>query len=142
MAILQAEYNQPDRHPVYVFTYHAARTKHVNKTGRKLIRGSRYPITYSYWNTAWDRALAKLGMQGKVRLHDWRHTFATRLANSVNARNVQAAMDHAKIETTMGYISVDDDAIRAALDDTPMPMPLMPNDGVAPISAPKNKRFG
>ena len=140
MAILQAEYNRPDRHPVYAFTYLCAKTKVIGKTGRKIIKGQRYPVTYSGWNSAWDRTKEKLGLHGKVRIHDWRHTFATRNAKLVNVADLQSMMGHAKAETTMGYVTIDDLAIRAALDSAPMPMPLELDAKIASIAAPKRKR--
>lgn len=137
MAILQAEFNRPDRHPVYVFTYVAHRTRVIGHTDRKTIRGQRYPVTYSGWNGAWDRCKEALGLHGRVRLHDWRHTFATRNAKLVNVANLQDMMGHAKAETTMGYVTPDDDDIRAALDSTPLPMPLGADENVAALTAPK-----
>lgn len=142
MAILQAEYNRPDRHPVYVFTYLCHKTRVVGNTGRKTIKGQRYPVTYSGWNTAWDRTKEALGLHGKVRLHDWRHTFATRNAKLVNVANLQDMMGHAKAETTLGYVTVDDQDIREALDSAPMPMPLGTDEKVAPLVAPKSQRRG
>lgn len=141
MATLQAEFNRPDRHPVYVFTYLCHKTRVIGGTARKTIRGQRYPVTYSGWNAAWDRCKEALGLHGKVRLHDWRHTFATRNAKLVNVADLQSMMDHAKVETTMGYVTIDDDAIRAALDSAPLPMPLGADDGnVASITAPKTSQ--
>jgi integrase len=149
MAILQAEWNAqkaasghdplPDE---AVFTYVCTRTRTIGKTGRKIIKGRRYPLTYSGWNSAWDRTKEKLGLQGKVRIHDWRHTFATRMAKKVNVRDLQDAMGHAKVDTTMGYVTVDDGAIREALDSAPMPMPLNTESGIAPLVAPKSRRAG
>lgn len=140
MAILQAEFNRPDRHPVFVFGYVCHKTRVVGKTGRVTIRGQRYPITYSGWNTAWDRCKEALGLHGKVRLHDWRHTFGTRNAKLVNVADLQNMMGHSKPEVTLGYVTVDDDAIREALDSAPMPMPLGSDENVAPIVAPKAER--
>ena len=138
MAILQAEYNRPDRHPVYVFTYVCHKTRVVGRTGRLTIKGQRYPVTYSGWNTAWDRTKEKLGLHGKVRIHDWRHTFATRHAKNVNVADLQSMMDHSKVETTLGYVTVDDEAIRRALDSAPLPMPKGTDaDNIAPIVAPR-----
>ena len=149
LAILQAEYERPDRDPVHVFTYAAHRTRHVGNTGRVTIRGQRYPITYTGWNSAWDRMKTTLELQGKVRIHDLRHTFATRNAKLVNVADLQNMMGHAKAETTMGYVSVDDAAIRAALDAMPMPMPHYADDKIAPLarksapqSAPRRKAGG
>jgi hypothetical protein len=138
MAVLQAEHSRNDRDPVFVFTYLCHMTRFVGKTGRKTIKGQRYPITYSGWNTAWDRCKEKLGLHGKVRIHDWRHTFATRNAKLVNVADLQTMMGHSKAEVTLGYITPDEEAMRAALDSADMPMPLGANAGnVAPIIAPR-----
>lgn len=138
MAVLQAEFHRHDRDAVHVFTYLCHKTRFVGKTGRKTIKGCRYPITYSGWNTAWDRTKEKLGLHGKVRIHDWRHTFATRHAKLVSVADLQAMMDHSKAETTLGYVTVDDEAIRKALDSAAMPMPLQPDaNNIAPIVAPR-----
>jgi hypothetical protein len=137
MALLQAEFNQPDRHPVYVFGYVCRKTRVVGGTGRTTIRGKRYPITYNGWNSAWDRCKEALGLHGKVRLHDWRHTFGTRNAKLVNVADLQNMMGHSKPEVTLGYVTVDDEAIREALDSAPMPMPLGADDNVASIVAPR-----
>ena len=83
MAILQAEYNRPDRHPTHVFTYVAKRNGKVgSKAGTVLVRGRRSPITYSGWKSAWARMRSALALDG-VRIHDLRHTFATDNAKSV-----------------------------------------------------------
>lgn len=138
MAVLQAEFNRHDRHADFVFTYLCHKTRVVGNTGRKTIRGQRYPITYSGWNTAWDRTKEKLGLHGKVRIHDWRHTFATRHAKNVSVADLQSMMDHSKAETTLGYVTVDDEAIRRALDSAPLPMPKGTDaDNIAPIVAPR-----
>jgi integrase len=143
MAILQAEYQRNDRHPVFVFSYVCHQTRVVGKTGKLTLKGERYPITYSGWNTAWDRCKTELGLQGKVRIHDWRHTFATRNAKLVNPKDLQTMMDHSKLETTMGYVTPDDEAIRAALDSAAMPMPLGAADSnIAPLIAPQKRRRG
>jgi integrase len=142
MAVLQAEYNRHDRHAVFVFGYLCTKSKrmHVGRAGaveRRIIKGCRYPITYSGWNAAWDRCKEKLGLHGKVRIHDWRHTFATRMAKKVSVVDLQTMMDHSKVETTLGYVTVDDEAIRAALDSAAMPMPLEAEQGnIAPLVAP------
>jgi integrase len=142
MAILQTEANRPDNLTDHVFTYLAHASRAVGKTGRKTIRGTRYPITYSGWNAAWDRMKTALELQGKVRLHDLRHTFATRNAKLVNVRDLQDMMGHAKAETTLEYITPDQGAIREALDSAPMPMPAGADQKVATIVATNSKKIG
>ena len=98
-------------HPEFVFTYIARRTKKPH-----LIRGERYPITISGLKSEWRRAAEKLGLT--YRLHDLRHTRATRLLRaSGNLKLAQRLLGHASIETTAKFYAhtmIDD--LRAALD--------------------------
>lgn len=62
---------------------------------------------------AWTRALKKAGFR-HARLHDLRHTFCYTMLNIVKCpiRNVQHAMEHLNIKTTMKYCvagPIDDD---------------------------------
>ncbi|MGC1691423.1 MAG: tyrosine-type recombinase/integrase, partial [Pseudolabrys sp.] len=62
----------------------------------------RYPITYSGLATAWRRfGPTKAGIKG-FRLHDLRHTAATRLAKGgkANLKIVQRLLRHEDITTT------------------------------------------
>jgi integrase len=114
MAILRAEFARNDRHDVYVFSYEAQRTRKIPRTDRWTVKGTRYPITYTGWNSAWDRAMKKAGLS--IRLHDLRHTAITRAIKRTNG-NVVAAQQmagHADIKTTMLYWEGDDSAVRNA----------------------------
>lgn len=51
----------------------------------------------------YDRALERAGLR-KLRFHDLRHTFGTRMIAKADIRRVQEWMGHADIETTMKYL--------------------------------------
>jgi len=63
-------------HPVFVFTYQAARSRSAKAAykgdgeGRK--KGDRYQITYSGLQTQWKRIRKQAGIKD-FRLHDFRH---------------------------------------------------------------------
>lgn len=99
-------------HPVYVFTYEAARTRKADG----LVRGRRYPITYSGLTSRWRRGTASAGVVG-LRIHDTRHTAATRtLRAGKNLRAVKEMLGHASIATTLKYAHVLTDDIRTAME--------------------------
>ena len=133
MAILQAEFNRPDRHPTHVWTYVAKRTQKVPRTDRIVIKGQRYPMTYAGWNSAWDRMKAATGLL--VRIHDARHTAVTRAIQRTggNLAAVRDMVGHADIKTTMLYWSGDEAAVRNAKSTGFKP-------SLAPHAAPKPKR--
>jgi integrase len=101
-----------------VFTYVARSTRKNPRTGRATIRGDRYPITYSGLGTAWRRfGGAEAGVED-FRLHDLRHTTATRLLRDgkANLKVVQRLLRHEDIASTMKYAHVFDEDIRAAME--------------------------
>jgi len=51
----------------------------------------------------YDRALARAGLR-RLRFHDLRHTFGTRMIAKADIRRVQEWMGHADIQTTMKYL--------------------------------------
>jgi integrase len=99
-------------HAEMVFTYVARRTrKRAN-----LVKGNRYPITYSGLKSAWKRIRAAAGVID-FRFHDYRHDFATKLLRETrNLKLVQKALNHADIKTTTKYAHVVDDEVAAGLD--------------------------
>lgn len=107
--------NQPRVGP-FVFTYVCART-----AGRIRRAGDRYPLTATVLRQCWDDAIAR-GMEcgaltRPIRIHDLRHTRATRMLRATgNLAAVQAALKHRNIKTTLQYAHVLDDDLRAALD--------------------------
>jgi integrase len=99
-------------HAVMVFTYIAKRTRKK----QNLVRGNRYPITYSGLKSAWKRIRADAGITD-FRFHDYRHDFATKLLRETkNLKLVQKALNHADIKTTTKYAHVVDDEVAAGLD--------------------------
>jgi integrase len=107
-------------HPTeYVFTYVAKATRLVQGSGgRSVVRGERYQITYSGLATAWRRfGPRKAGIED-FRLHDLRHTAATRLAKGgkANIKVVQRLMRHEDIATTAKYMHAYDDDVLAAME--------------------------
>ncbi len=51
----------------------------------------------------YDTALKRAGLR-KLRFHDLRHTFGTRMIGKVDIRRLQEWMGHASIQTTMQYL--------------------------------------
>lgn len=100
------------RHETMVFTYVAKRSRKP----QGLVKGARYPITYSGLKSAWKRirAVAKVT---DFRFHDYRHDFATKLLRETrNLKLVQKALNHRNIKTTIKYAHVLDDDLAAGLD--------------------------
>jgi DNA repair photolyase len=71
-----------------VFTFVAERTRRCPKTGRKFIKGQRYPMTYYGIGTNKRRKWPKAGVD--ARIHDTRHTTGQRTLRATgNLRLVQ-----------------------------------------------------
>lgn len=117
IAILRAE---SGRHAELVFTYQVR-----HRWGGKI--GARVPIEPDTLGTAFWRArrAAKLT---DLRLHDLRHTAATRLVRATgNLAAAQKALRHRRITTTMRYAHVTEDDLRAALNKAaPVATPVAP----------------
>lgn len=104
-------------HASAVFTYRAQRARATGKGGKVRTRGTRYPITINGLNTAWQRHGPKACAIEDFRLHDLRHTTATRLLRLTgNLRLVQHLLGHTTITTTARYAHVVDADLRAAMD--------------------------
>ncbi len=111
---------QVGRHKTHVFTYAVRHAWGGTKGDRARI----LPDTLS---TAIWRARKAAGLTGEdMRLHDMRHTLATRVLRATNnLRAVQRALGHKRITTTQRYAHVTDDDLRAALDAAaPAPLEL------------------
>jgi integrase len=82
-----------------------------------LSRGrTRAIITQDGWRKSWAKALEAAGIEN-FRLHDLRHTFATRMLKSgANLKVVQQALGHADISTTSIYAHVTPDDQAEAMD--------------------------
>jgi integrase len=99
-------------HDTMVFTYVAARTR---KT-QGLIKGQRYPITYSGLKSAWKRLRAKAKVTS-FRFHDFRHDIGTKVLRATgNLKIAQKVLNHRNIKTTMKYAHVLDEEVAAAVD--------------------------
>lgn len=103
--------NQPRACP-QVFTYEAQRGS------RKRRKGERYPIGLSTFRKAWGRAL-KAAKVDDLRVHDLRHTTATRLLRETgNMAAVQNLLRHADISTTKRYAHFDLADLARAMERT------------------------
>lgn len=98
---------QIGKHPTRVFTFLAVRTVSRNpKNGGAYVAGNRYPLNYQTFGTMWARSRKKAGVEN-LRIHDLRHTYASRLLRHVkDLRLVQQAMAHSDIATTTRYSHV------------------------------------
>jgi integrase len=116
-------------HPEAVFTYVCQRPRRGAKTrwdakvpkdtedGRERVRGQRYPITKAGLASAWRRHGGPAAGIKDFRLHDLRHTAATRLLrDSGNLKLVQKLLRHENIATTAKYAHADDADLRAAME--------------------------
>lgn len=119
--------NQPKVGP-QVFTYVCERaTASGGARGRVARRhGDRYPLTATVLRAAHQAARDAIG-QPQLRLHDLRHTRATRiLAATGDLAATQRALGHKNIKTTLRYAHTLADDLRRALADsetTPAPVP-------------------
>lgn len=110
-AILQGEDGNDEAR---VFTYEIRKGRTNGKTIRR--RGARRPFDKSGMNKAWRQALAAAGIED-FRLHDLRHTAATRvLRASGNLKVTQRMLGHANIATTARYGHAMLDDIAAAME--------------------------
>lgn len=102
--------NQPKACP-QVFTYVCLKSR------AKRRKGQRYPLTPSLLRDRWQDALAAAKLPFHLRIHDLRHTVATRMLRATgNLAAVKDALQHRHISTTLRYAHVLDDDTRAALD--------------------------
>ncbi len=85
------------------------------------------PYNYDAVRRVWHRACAATGL-GRVRIHQLRHTFASRLvAGGVPIVTVQKLLGHQSLDTTMRYAAVTDSLVRhdlqRALERVVLPSP-------------------
>ncbi|KZL17622.1 Tyrosine recombinase XerC [Pseudovibrio axinellae] len=102
--------NNIGNHPDAVFTYIAQSTRN----GRE--RGKRYPITHGAFYSYFKAAAKKIG-NPKLRVHDLRHTAATRTLRAT--RNLLVARDllgHTRSSTTEKYAHLMTDDLRVQLE--------------------------
>jgi integrase len=98
-------------HHTLVFTF-------VNRNRSSNECGSRSPITPSFLGLEFWKVRNTIGLHD-LRLHDLRHTAATRMIRSTgNLAVVQKMLRHKRINTTMRYAHVTEDDLRDALNKT------------------------
>ena len=82
--------SQRGKHPEFVFVYRRERKVHLDKA-----LAMPYRRIETMNDTAFQRRRAAIGLRG-VRIHDWRHTFATRLkAAGIHEEDRDLLLGHA-----------------------------------------------
>ncbi|MGU3540044.1 tyrosine-type recombinase/integrase [Methylobacterium sp. A54F] len=105
-------------HPTHVFTYVCQRTKREPRSGRELVAGERYPITYWGLGSQMRRSLDKADVTD-FRIHDLRHTGATRTLRATgNLKLVQKLLNHSSLRVTEKYAHASLDDLREAMKQT------------------------
>lgn len=104
----------------WVFAYPAVRTQAARGKQPALIRGQRYPYTPAGVDTIWDRAIARAARDmpslARLRLHDLRHTAATRFRRQTrDLLATKRLLGHRDIRTTEKYAHADIEDLRALL---------------------------
>lgn len=96
----------------FVFTYVCQRSSNRQQAGQ------RYHLTATALRKPFSKALSEAGIE-EFRLHDLRHTRATRIVrNTGSLLSAKAALAHRSIATTQRYAHVLDEDTRKALDDS------------------------
>ncbi|ARQ01922.1 tyrosine-type recombinase/integrase [Pseudorhodoplanes sinuspersici] len=104
-------------HAEFVFTYVGDRTRKNPRSGKTIAKGQRYPMTVSGVKSTWRRYGGSEAGLVDFRLHDIRHTTATRLLRETgNLRLVQKLLGHEEISTTTKYAHASDEDLRAGLE--------------------------
>ncbi len=106
------------QHETAVFTYVCQKTRKCAKSGRSFTKGIRYPITYNGLSTIMRRSFARAGIED-FRLHDLRHTSATRTLRATgNLKLVQKLLNHSALSVTEKYAHADLTDLRQAMEAT------------------------
>jgi integrase len=132
-AALKVLQGEVDRHKARVFTY----TVRHSWGGRK---GDLVPIAPDTLGTAFWRARKKANLVD-FRLHDLRHTAATRLLRVTNnLKLVQKMLRHERITTTARYAHATDDDLMAGMNAAnPVQSPVKnPSDETKEVLKPRN----
>lgn len=112
------------QHEEFVFTFVAARTR---RHGAKMfVRGQRYPIQPERLSKVLKAAALSGGVQN-FRMHDTRHTAATRVLRKSNLRVAQVLLGHENVATTTKYAHALAEDVRAALDAASSTSPTAQN---------------
>lgn len=108
----------------YVFTFCAQRTRRCPKTGKKFVKGVRYPITY-YGLGSNKRKWKAAGVE--ARIHDLRHTTGMRVLRATgNLKAVQKILGHSDIAITAKfYTDATLEDQRAAMETTAAAAPRL-----------------
>jgi integrase len=126
-AILRAERG---RHKEFVFTYEVR-----HEWGGEI--GARVPIEPDTLGTAFWRARKSANLSD-LRLHDLRHTAATRLVRATgNLAAAQKVLRHRRITTTMRYAHVTEDDLRAALNKAAPVATAIEGPAESPVKSPE-----
>lgn len=124
-------------HPEFVFAYEVRSDRWNEKVGKRYIKGERRPMTKSYIQTQFRQALEDSGVTD-FRVHDYRHTAATRLLRKSNLKVVQKLLRHSDIRTTLRYAHVDQGDVFDAMTRT-----VEKNDPAkSPTKSPTIKKVG
>jgi integrase len=112
------------RHPVFLFTYVCRGNYYNSRANIRLMKGERYPIRKSNLWGEFQKAIRGAGLwyskgsPDNFRIHDLRHTAATRaLGKCRNLKTVQKMLGHKKIETTGRYAKTYTEDIADAMPD-------------------------
>jgi len=110
-------------HPEFVFTFKAERTRPCPKTGRKFIRGQRYPITYHGMGSN-QRKWKGAGVDATI--HKLRHTAGMRTLRATgNLKVVQKLLGHTDIAITAKfYTDATLEDLRSAMELTTQASPV------------------
>ncbi len=106
------------QHETAVFTYVCKKTRKCAKSGRSLAKGRPLHNTYKVCPPHMRRAFARAGIED-FRLHDLRHTSATRTLRATgNLKLVQKLLNHSALSVTEKYAHADLTDLRAAMEAT------------------------
>ncbi|SFO60894.1 tyrosine-type recombinase/integrase [Amycolatopsis rubida] len=109
--------------------------------GDILFRGARgAPLKSNDWGkTIWRKALDRAGIEGRVRPHDMRHTYASWLIQEgVSLPEIARVMGHSDVEVTQRYAHLSDDGfetVRTALERRTGQSPTDEPDPSADVAA-------
>ena len=99
----------PSLHAQAAALLHSIVGNHALVDGNKrlgLVRGQRYPLTYTGAKSVWQRMRRKAGVVD-FRFHDFRHDFGSKLLRETgNLKIAQQALNHADIKSTLRYCHV------------------------------------
>jgi integrase len=93
------------QHPVFVFSYVAAKSFRNPATGKQMMKGQRYPVTKGYLRDAARDDWAKAGVD--ATFHDLRRTAGRQIYDATgDIRAAQQFLGHNSVATTEIYLGV------------------------------------